>query len=121
MQTGQHIEASQRFLDDALALESKGSHMGAAEMIWGATIHALEAIGHVRAGNATGNLSRNARRRLARSAIFEGLRHYDQIQNRLHAHFYDGHLTSQERDVSMRQGRGFVADLLSIAQSPGGK
>ena len=45
MQTGQHIMASQRFLDDALALESVGSQMGAAEMIWGATIQALEALG----------------------------------------------------------------------------
>ena len=44
MQPGQHIDASQRFLDDALMLESVGSHMGAAEMIWGATIQALEAI-----------------------------------------------------------------------------
>lgn len=38
MRTGQHIAASQRFLDDALMLESEGSHMGAAEMIWGATV-----------------------------------------------------------------------------------
>lgn len=104
MQIGQHIEACQRFLDDALALESRGSHMGAAEMIWGATVQVLEAIGHIRAGNATGNLSRNGRRRLAGSAIFEGLQHYDQIRVRLHAHFYDGHLTTQERGSECGEG-----------------
>ena len=117
MQTGQHIEACQRFLDDALALESRGSHMGAAEMIWGATVQALEAIGHIRAGNATGNLSRNARRRLAGSAVFEGMQHYDQVRRRLHGHFYDGHLTSQERDERMRLGREFVGGLLAVALS----
>ena len=51
MQTGQHIEVCQRFLDDALALDSRGSHMAAAEMIWGATVQALEALGHIRDGN----------------------------------------------------------------------
>ena len=121
MQTEQHLEASQRFLDDASALESRGSHMGAAEMIWGAAIQALEAIGHITAGNATGNLSRNARRRLAESVAFEGLRRYTLIQNDLHAHFYQGHLTFQERDVRMRLGREFVGDLLSIAHSSSGK
>ena len=32
MQTGQHIEAAQQFLDDASMLESAGSNMGAGEM-----------------------------------------------------------------------------------------
>ena len=121
MQTVQHIEACQRFLDDALALESRGSHMGAAEMIWGATVQALEAIGHITAENATEHLSRNARRRLAGSVAFEGTERYYQTQQELHAHFYDGHLTSQERDLQMRLGREFVGELLSIAQSSGGQ
>ena len=121
MQTEQHIEACQRFLDDALALEFRGSHMGAAEMIWGATVQALEAIGHIRAGNDRGKLSRNGRRRLAGSAVLEGLRHYDQIRSRLHAHFYDGRLTSLDRDIRMRLGREFVTELLVIARSPGGR
>ena len=119
MQTGQHIEASQRFLDDAVALEFRGSHMGAAEMIWGAAVQGLEAIGHIRAGNDMGNLSRNARRRLAESVILDGLQRYTQIQQGLHAHFYNGHLTSQELDLRMRRGREFVTDLLSIALSSG--
>ena len=115
MQTGQHIEASQRFLDDALALESKGSHMGAAEMIWGATVQALEAIGHISLGNAAGHLSRNGRRRMAESVAFEGMHRYNRTQHELHAHFYDGHLASQERDVQMRLGREFVTELLAVA------
>ena len=59
-------------------------------MIWGATIQALEAIGHLRAGNSTGLLSSNGRRRLAASVISDGLRSYGAIQDGLHAHFYPG-------------------------------
>ena len=121
MQTGQHIEACQRFLDDALALESRGSHMGAAEMIWGAAVQALEAIGHIGAGNDIRHFSRNARRRLAESFAFDGMERYYRVQNELHAHFYDSHLTSQERDVQMRLGREFVAKLLAVAQPSGGQ
>ena len=119
MQTGQRIEVCQRFLDDALALDSRGSHMGAAEMIWGATVQALEALGHIRAGSTTRHLSRNARRRLAESVAFEGMHRYYRTQNELHAHFYDGHLTSQEWDVQMRLGREYVSKLLAIALSSG--
>ena len=121
MQTAQHIEASQRFLDDALALDSGGSPMGAAEMIWGAAVQVLEAIGHIRAGNERGKLSGNGRRRMAESIAFEGRHRYYRTQNELHGHFYDGHLTSEKYTDSMRQGREFVTELLAIAQSPGGQ
>ena len=117
MQTEQHIEASQRFLGDALALESMGSDMGAAEMIWGATVQVLEAIGHIRTGNARGHLSANGRRRLAESLAFDGMHRYNLTKNDLHAHFYDGHLTSQALAVRMQQGRIFVTELLAIARS----
>ena len=121
MQTRQHIEASKRFLDDALALDSMGSHMGAAEMIWGAAVQALEAIGHIKARNDRGKLSGNGRRRLAESVAVEGKHRYYRTQNELHGHFYDGHLTSERYADSMRQGREFVAELLAIAQSFGGR
>ena len=117
MQTGQHIEASQRFLNDALMLESDGSHMGAAEMIWGALIQALEAIGHISSGNATAHLSSNRRRRLAEFVIFDGWDRYGSVQNGLHAHFYRGHQSPAEYAESMRQGREFVTGLLAIVLS----
>ena len=115
MQTRQHLEASQRFLDDALMLESMGSYMGAGEMIWGAAIQALEAIDHIRTGNATGSLSSNGRRRLVNSVISEGVGRYDGIQNDLHAHFYRGHLSPLEYANCMRRGRDCVAELLAVA------
>ena len=90
-------------------------------MIWGATVQALKAIGHITAENATEHLSRNARRRLAESFAFDGMERYYRVQNELHAHFCDGHLTSQERDVQMRLGREFVTELLAVAQSSGGQ
>ena len=120
MQTGQHLEAAQRFLDDALILESVGSNMGAGEMIWGAAIQALEAIGHIRTGNATGSLSSNGRRRLADSVISDGVLRYDGIQNDLHAHFYKGHLSPSEYADCMRRGRDCAAELLAIAYTSAG-
>ena len=92
--------------------------MGAAEMIWGALIQALEAIGHISSGNNTAHLSRNRRRRLAESVIFDGWDRYGRVQNGLHAHFYRGHLTPEERDEQMRQGRECISELLAIALSP---
>ena len=119
MQTGQHIAASQRFLDDALMLESTGSHMGAAEMIWGATIQALEAVEHVRTGNDLGNLSSNGRRRLMESLLLEGVNRYSRIQNELHGHFYKGHLSLEAWRLEMQQGRDCVNELLAIVLSSG--
>ena len=90
-------------------------------MIWGATIQALEAIGHVRTGNATGSLSSNGRRRLAESVISDGANRYNRIQNELHAHFYMGNLSPPEYAERMRQGRYDVAELLAIALSSAGQ
>ena len=86
-------------------------------MIWGATIQALEAIGHLRAGASTGLLSSNGRRRLAASVISDGLRSYGAIQDGLHAHFYRGHLSPPEYADRMRRGRDCVNELLAIALS----
>ena len=88
-------------------------------MVWGAAVQALEAIGHIGAGNDTRHLSRNGRRRLSESVLLEGLRRYARIQEDLHAHFYSGHLALEEYADSMRQGREFVTELLAIAQSYG--
>ena len=120
MQTGQHIEAAQRFLDSASMLESAGSNMGAGEMIWGAAIQALEAINHIRTGTATGSLSSNGRRRLVDSVIYDGVNRYNRIQNELHAHFYSGHLSPPEFADSMRRGRQCATELLAIALSSAG-
>ena len=86
-------------------------------MVWGATIQALEAIGHIRAGNTTGLLSSNGRRRLAESVISDRLSPYDGIQNELHAHFYRGHLSQPEYADGMRRGLAYVTELLAIARS----
>ena len=121
MQTGQHIEASQRFLDDVLMLENSGSHTGAAEMVWGATVQVLEAIGHIRTVNAGGHLSGNGRRRLVESVISDGLHRYNLIRNDLHAHFYRGHLSLPEYADRMRRGREYVTELLAVARSTSGQ
>ena len=118
MQPEQHLAASRTFLNDAAALESQGSHMGAAEMIWGATVQALEALEHIRTGIATGSLSSRRRRRLAESITRDGLFKYYMIQNDLHGYFYKGHLSMEVLTDRMRQGRDYATELLTLALSP---
>ena len=117
MQIEQHLTAARQFLDDAATLEASGSHMGAAEMIWGATVQALEAIGHIRTGNARGSLNNRARRELSESIGSASLLQYRKTQRDLHGHFYRGHLNPDERADSLRQGRDYAAELLAIALS----
>lgn len=121
MQPKQHLEASQYFLDAAAILEAIDFYMAAAEMIWGAVVQALEAIGHIRAGNARGFLSSNGRRRLAESINPEGLTMYYLVQNGLHGHFYKGHLSPVEYVDSMQKGRDYATELLAIALSSAGQ
>ena len=117
MQIEQHLTAARQFLSDAATLEIAGSHMGAAEMIWGATVQALEAIGHIRMGNARGSLNNRARRELAESIDSASILQYRKTQRDLHGHFYRGHLNPDEWANSIRQGRDYAAELLAIALS----
>ena len=118
MQTEQHLTAARQFLADASTLEAAGSTMGAAEMIWGATVQALEAIAHIKAGTARGSLSSRRRRETAENISLESLFQYRRNQHDIHGHFYKNHLPSAELAVRMQQGREYIAELLAIALSP---
>ena len=118
MQTEQHLTAARQFLTDATTLEAAGSTMGAAEMIWVATVQALEAIAHIKAGNARGSLSSRRRRETAENISFESLTQYRRNQHDIHGHFYKNHLSPAELAVKMQQGRDYIAELLAIALSP---
>lgn len=118
MQIQQHLAASRRFLEAATLLENAGSDMGAAEMIWGATVQVLEAIGHIRARNTRGTLSNRRRRELARMILPRALSNYYNALHELHGHFYKNHLPPAELATRMQQGRDYIAELLAIALSP---
>ena len=118
MQTEQHLSATRQFLTDATTLEAAGSPMGAAEMIWGATVQALEAIAHIKAGSARGSLSSRRRRETAENISLESLFQYRRNQHDLHGHFYRNHLSPAELAIRMQQGRDYIAELLAIALSP---
>ena len=119
MQIQQHLTASRRFLEAAAVLETEGYDMGASEMIWGATVQALEAIAHIKAGNDRGSLSSRRRRETAANISTKSLNQYLINQNELHGHFYKNHLSPAELAVRMQQGRDYIAELLAIALSPG--
>ena len=117
----QHLAASRQFLEDATTLGVEGySHMGASEMVWGAVVQALEAVGHINAGNERGSLGNRSRHNLARTIGQRSLTQYFLAQNNLHGHFYKGHLPPQSYDESMQQGREYAAELLVIAESAAG-
>ena len=117
MQTAQHLAAAQQFLNDAAALEVSGSSMAASEMIWGAVVQSLEAIGHIQAGNERGSLSSRRRSNLAEITTPDGLTKYYRVQNNLHGHFYKGHLSPEAFSRSMQEGRDYAAELLAMALS----
>ena len=118
MQTEQHLTAARQFLTDASTLEAACSTMGAAEMIWGATVQALEAIAHIKAGNTRGSLSSRRRRETAANIGIKSLNQYLINQHELHGHFYRNHLSPAELALRMQQGRDYIAELLAIALSP---
>lgn len=117
MQIQQHLTASRRFLEAAALLENEGYAPAAAEMIWGATVQSLEAIGHIKAGNVRGTLSNRRRRELARTISPGALSRYYNALHELHGHFYKNHLHPAELAIRMQQGRNYVAELLSLAFS----
>ena len=117
MQTEQHLTAARQFLTNASTLEAAGSPMGAAEMIWGATVQALEAIAHIKTGNARGSLSSRRRRETAENISLESLFQYRRNQHDLHGHFYKNHLSPAVLAIRMQQGRDYIAELLAIALS----
>ena len=119
MQIQQHLAASRRFLEAATLLENEGSDMGAAEMIWGATVQVLEAIGHIKEGNVRGSLGNRRRRELAETILPGYLSNYYNALHELHGHFYKNHLPPAELATRMQQGRDYIAELLAIALSPG--
>ena len=118
MQIQQHLAASRRFLEAATLLENAGSDMGAAEMIWGATVQVLEAIGHIKEGNVRGSLGNRRRRELAETILPGYLSSYYNALHELHGHFYKNHLLPAELATRMQQGREYIAELLAIALSP---
>ena len=116
-QTARHIQLAGRYLRTSASLQSGGLNNEAAEMVWGAIANAIEAIGHIDAGNSRRNLSNKSRRDLALKLSLTSLQHYQNAQTRLHDHFYHDILNDVDFQVHIARGRNYAQDLLRIALS----
>lgn len=116
-QADRHIQLAGRYLRISVSLQSGGFNNEAAEMVWGAITNAIEAIGHIDAGNARRNLSNKARRDLVRDLSPAAFQQYQYAQIKLHDHFYHDILNDADFQYYIANGRSYAQDLLRIALS----
>ena len=118
-----HIAAARMFLSAAEILWELGMGMGAAEMVWGATVQAIDAVNHRMMITRHAGSNRDRRRvleRLERAHGVEGelVGGFRVVSSRLHNHFYTGNLTAEQLDNEMKNGLSFVSLMLALAESP---
>ena len=118
-----HIASARMFLSAAEILSELGMGMAAAEMVWGASNQAIDAVNHRMGVPRHPGNNRDRRRvveRLERAhgmdgALQDGFR---AASSRLHNHFYSGNLSDDELKESMEAGISFATRMLELAESP---
>ena len=115
-----HIEAAETFLREEARLSNDGgSGMLSAEAIWGATVHAINAVNHAQ-GSPRAHVNKNHERQQTvrgleakyGAALYGG---FTTTLKDLHNHFYGGHLSETELTHSLIVGRDFVTDMIELA------
>ena len=96
--------------------------MAAAEMVWGAAVHAIDAASHRMAITRHAGRSRDRRRVVQRVGRTHGadeeLARGFRAASRLHNHFYTARLSADELEENMRLGVSFATRMLELADSP---
>ena len=118
-----HIASARMFLSAAEILSGLGMGMAAAEMVWGATVQAIDAVNHRMMVTRHAGSNRDRRRvleRLERAHGMDGaLRDsFMSVVNDLHNHFYKGNLSPDALGIHMRNGMLFATRMLELAESP---
>lgn len=120
MNHAQHIEVADLCLYHAAPLAEAGVGILAAEAIWGAAVHVIDAAHHARRANRHAGSNRN-RRNLLRYleekydiepqlvGSFMGA-----LMN-LHNHFYTGRLNDGELRDHLDEGKAFVATMIELS------
>ena len=114
----EHAQIALDLLDEAEQEFAIGKMLKGAEMIWGATAHALIAVAlrlH-RPYNSHGAMKNVAKQLPNVPGQSHWLTEFDAIEQ-CHAHFYHGHLTEEELTDFLPRSRVFVVRLLAVAQS----
>ena len=117
-----HISAARAFLLAEELLIKPQMGMTAAEAIWGAAIHVIDATNH-RIG------ARHVSNNRDREQIVEYLENkygldelnsgFEVIRNRLHNHFYTGRLSYQELSQHLAAGIDFVNRMIELSEQEG--
>ena len=123
MTAGEHADTAAMLLAESANLARQPrTALAAGELVWGATIHALNAIAHRERGNPRHQRQRRDLENLIRqvapdagtqSEWQDGL---DTAQRRLHNHFYTGQLPDTELVGLINVGIGVVRQLLQFAE-----
>ena len=120
-----HIAAARTFLSAAEILSGVGMGMGmaAAEMVWGATVQAIDAVNHRMGVMRHAGSNRDRRRVLQRIGRAHGVERelansFTSVVDNLHNHFYKGDLSPDDLEMHMRNGILFATRMLELAESP---
>ena len=118
-----HVASARTFLSAAEILSELGMGMAAAEMVWGASVQAIDAVNHRMGVPRHASSNRDRRRvleRLDRAHGMDGALHYGfmSVVDNLHNHFYKGDLSPDDLEVHMRNGIAFATLMLQLAESP---
>ena len=117
-----HVAAARTFLSAAEILSEMDMGMAAAEMVWGAAVHAIDAASHRMAIPRHAGRSRDRRRVIQRVEQAHGvereLARGFRAAGALHNHFYTARLSDDELEENMRLGVSFANRMLELADSP---
>ena len=116
-----HINATRSFLIAEDLLRKAGMGMAAAEMVWGAAVHVIDATSHRMGRRHPGN-------NRGRELIVEYLSNKHSLVilargfaaiHHLHNHFYTGRLSHQELSLHLPTGIDFVNQMMELADREG--
>ena len=120
MNHAQHIAATELCLFSESLLTQSSAGLVAAEAMWGAAVHAIDAINHARGVNR--HAGSNATRRNILRFLEEGHGLGPDLTDAfkaslivLHNHFYTGRLSEAELGDDLQKGRDFVTTLLELS------
>lgn len=119
----EHVSIATMLLAESTALaQQPRTALAAGELIWGATVHALNAIAHLVSGNSRHWRQRRDLEKLITQVVpddetladlLDGL---NLTQRRLHNHFYTGQLPDAALPGMINAGMTFVRRLLQFAE-----
>ena len=113
----EHTRLAQDFLDRAETALSAGDAVVGAELLWGATAHAMIAVA-LQQGlpyDSHGAFKNVARRQIDDPDLPEWLSEFN-IAEQFHKHFYHGSLSDRQLAADRLKVRRFVGRLLTLAE-----